>query len=125
MFSRIVLALFGVTLLVGPVGASAQWDYLFEDLSWTAEGTIGGGGDLSVVEKGTDGTVSDSSFYDYLFQDLSWPEENFSTDSADWSVNTGEPRTSEVSGSFFDFLFIDLEWPDGTLSGLGEPTGEE
>ena len=112
MFSRIVLALFGVTLLVGPVGASAQWDYLFEDLSWTAEGTIGGGGDLSVVEKGTDGTVSDSSFYDYLFQDLSWPDDDagggMAADSGFADIGNDDGADS---GSFFHYLLEDIEWP--------------
>ena len=109
MFSRIVLALLGVALLVGPVGASAQWDYLFEDLSWTAEGTVGGAGEWSF---GTGAGTQISGTFNYLFEDLSWPDGivggSGTVDSGFADIASGG---SADSGSFFDYLFEDIEWP--------------
>lgn len=117
-----LFVLLATVLLHGsPPGASAQfWDYLFEDLSWTMEGTIGEGAG-SFGERGNGGETQQSGYFDYLFEDLSWPAGALSLDGF---TGTGIDAGTPESG-FFDYLFADLSWPDGTFSELSISDREE
>ncbi len=116
MFRRItsILVLGSMLMSVQPAQAmAADWnEYLFEDLSWTAEGTIGEAGDWSF---GTGAGTQSSGTFNYLFEGLSWPdggaEGSIAADSG--FADTGNDGGAD-SDSFFRYLLEDIEWPNTT-----------
>lgn len=117
---RFCLLLFGVALFAGPVSAVAQWDYLFEDLSWTAQGTVSSE-DLS-LETSLVQIETPSGYFDYLFTDLDWPDSEMPTLDISFA-HPGNDGAPEPASGFFNYLFEDITWPgSASLVGVGEGT---
>lgn len=100
----------GFSLFFSPLSASAKtWDFLLEDLSWTAEGTVTGNDELS-LETSLVQIETPSGYFDYLFTDLSWPDAQGLVGVGSGDGSSGSETTS--SSGVFDYLFEDIGWPE-------------
>jgi len=112
-FSAFVL---GISLFFSPLSASAKtWDFLFEDLSWTTEGTVTGNDELS-FETSLVKIETPSGYFDYLFTDLSWPDAQGLVGVGSGEGSSGFETTP--SSGVFNYLVEDIGWPQDSAASL-------